>query len=171
MVYAGILAHGTALSAADRGLQRCACLHASPSDRHLLGTLGLGLLRHDEPGDSCPAAVTSPRSSARSATPTLIWQIAAQWEHFVHLIASVHSGHTSAVNVLARFGSAARRDPLYEALGHLGRLRAVFLADYFVNEAFRRELLRVLNCGESVNALNRSIYVGRVASYQAKRHD
>jgi TnpA family transposase len=89
----------------------------------------------------------------------------------VHLIASVHSGHTSAVNVLARSGSAARGDPLYEALGHLGRLRAVFLADYFVNEAFRRELLRVLNCGESVNALNRSIYVGRVASYQAKRHD
>jgi TnpA family transposase len=56
-------------------------------------------------------------------------------------------------------------------LGHLGRLRAMFLADYFVNEAFRRELLRVVNCGESVNALNRSIYVGRVASYQAKRHD
>ena len=80
--------------------------------------------------------MTSPRSSARSATPTLIWQIAAQWEHFVHLIASVHSGHTSAINVLARFGSAG-----------------------------------VLNCGDSVNALNRSIYVGRVASYQAKRHD
>src|SRR5450755_502398 len=93
MVYAGVLGHGTALSAADRGLHRCAGLHASPSDRHHLGTLGLGLLRHDEPGNSCPAAVTSPRSSARSATPTLIWQIAAQWEHFVHLIASVHSGH------------------------------------------------------------------------------
>ena len=54
----------------------------------------------------------------------------------MHLIASVHNGHTRAVNVLARFGSAG-----------------------------------VLNCGDSVNALNRSIYVGRVASYQAKRHD
>jgi TnpA family transposase len=41
----------------------------------------------------------------------------------------------------------------------------VFLADYFINEAFRRELLRVLNRGESVNALKRSIYVGPVASY------
>jgi TnpA family transposase len=99
-------------------------------------------------------------------------KIAAQWEHIVHLIASVHSGHTSAINVLARFGSAARGDPLYEALVHLGRLlRTVFLADYFVNEAFRQELLRVLNRGESVNALKRSIYVGRVASYQAKQHD
>jgi hypothetical protein len=49
-------------------------------------------------------------------------------------------------------------------------LRTVFLADYFVNDAFRRELLRVLNRGESVNSLKRSIYVGRVAGYQAKQH-
>jgi TnpA family transposase len=76
----------------------------------------------------------------------------------------VHSGHTSAINALARYGSAARGDPLYEALAQLGRLlRTVFLADYFINEAFRRELLRVLNRGESVNVLKRSIYVGRVA--------
>jgi TnpA family transposase len=34
---------------------------------------------------------------------------------------------------------------MIEALAQLGRLlRTVFLADYFVNEAFRRELLRVL---------------------------
>ena len=90
----------------------------------------------------------------------------------MHLVASVHSGHTSAIQVLARFGAASRGDPLYEALAQLGRLlRTVFLADYFVNEAFRRELLRVLNRGESVNSLKRSIYVGRVAGYQAKQHD
>ena len=97
-------------------------------------------------------------------------KVAAQWDRIVHLVASVHSGHTSAVNVLARFGSASRGDPLYEALVQLGRLlRTIFLADYFVNEAFRREILRVLNRGESVNALKRSIYVGRVAGYQAKQ--
>jgi TnpA family transposase len=39
-------------------------------------------------------------------------------------------------------------------MAQLGRLlRTVFRADYFVNEAFRRELLRVLNRGESVNSL------------------
>ena len=66
-------------------------------------------------------------------------RIAAQWEQIVHLVASVHSGHASAIQVLARFGAAARGDPLYEALAQLGRLlRTVFLADYFVNEAFRR---------------------------------
>jgi TnpA family transposase len=88
----------------------------------------------------------------------------------VHLIASVHAGHTSAVYVTARYGSASRGDPLYEAVVHLGRLlRTVFLCDYFLNDTFRRELLHVLNRGEAVNALKRAIYTGRVASHQAKR--
>jgi TnpA family transposase len=94
------------------------------------------------------------------------------WDELVHLSASVHTGYASAVNALARFGSAARGDPIYEAGVQLGRLlRTVFLADYFVNTAFRRELLRVLNRGEAVNALKRAIYTGRVAGYQAKRDD
>jgi len=63
---------------------------------------------------------------------------------------------------------AAQWDRIVQ-LGQL--LRTVFLADYFVNDAFRRELLRVLNRGESVNALKRAIDTGRVASFQAKRHD
>jgi TnpA family transposase len=97
---------------------------------------------------------------------------ARQWDAMVHLFASVHSGHSSAITVLARYGSAARGDPLYEAMVQVGKLlRTVFLCDYFVNEAFRRELLRVLNRGEAVNALKRAIYVGRVASYQAKQHE
>ena len=76
------------------------------------------------------------------------------------------------MEALARYGSAARGDPLYEALVQLGQLlRTVFLADYFVNEKFRRELLRVLNRGESVNALKRAIYTGRVANFQAKRNE
>jgi TnpA family transposase len=94
------------------------------------------------------------------------------WDRWVHLIASAYSGHTSAINVLARFGSAARGDPLYEVGVVIGRLlRTVFLADYFVNPAFRRELLRVLNRGEATNALKRLIYTGRVANYQAKSED
>jgi hypothetical protein len=84
----------------------------------------------------------------------------------------VHSGHTSAVHVTARFGSASRGDPFYEAVVHLGRLlRTVFLCDYFLNDVFRRELLRVLNRGEAVNSLRRAIYTGRVASHQAKQPD
>jgi len=40
-----------------------------------------------------------------------------------------------------------------------------------VNATVRRELLRVLNRWEVVNALKRAIYTGRVAGYQAKSDD
>src|SRR3546814_4640850 len=73
------------------------------------------------------------------------------WDTLVHLAASVMSGNASAVAALARFGSAARGDPIYEAGVQLGRLlRTAFLADYFVKDAFRNELRRVLNRGEAV---------------------
>jgi DNA-binding transcriptional regulator YiaG len=72
-------------------------------------------------------------------------KIEAQRHRMVHLFASVHSGHTSAIIALTRFGSAARGDPLDEALVQLEQLlKTLFRADYLVNEAFRRELLRVL---------------------------
>ena len=90
----------------------------------------------------------------------------------MHLAASVMSGHASAVAALARFGSAAQGDPIYEAGVQLGRLlRTAFLADYFVKDAFRNELRRVLNRGEAVNALKRAIYTGRISPAQAKRVD
>jgi TnpA family transposase len=99
-------------------------------------------------------------------------QVPTHWDPWVRLLASVYSGHTSAVSVMARFGSAARGDPLYEVGVAIGRLlRTVFLADYFVNPVFRREILRVLNRGEATNALKRLIYTGRVAGHQAKSQD
>lgn len=98
--------------------------------------------------------------------------VEAHWDTLVHLSASVMSGHASAVAALARFGSAARGDPIYDAGVQLGRLlRTAFLADYFVNASFRQELRRVLNRGEAVNALKRAIYTGRVSPAQAKRSD
>jgi TnpA family transposase len=58
----------------------------------------------------------------------------------------------------------------WEQMIHLGRLlRTVFLCDCFLNDVFRRELLRVLNRGEAANALKRAIYTGRGASHQAKQ--
>lgn len=98
--------------------------------------------------------------------------IEKHWDSLVHLAASVMSGHASAVAALARFGSVAQGDPIYEAGVQLGRLlRTAFLADYFVKDAFRNELRRVLNRGEAVNALKRAIYTGRISPAQAKRVD
>jgi len=92
------------------------------------------------------------------------------WDTLVHLAASVMSGNASAVAALARFGSAARGEPVYEAGVQLGRLlRTAFLADYFVKTPFRQELRRVLNRGEAVNAMKRAIYTGRISPAQAKR--
>ena len=138
------------------GFDLCPRLKAL-KDRHLLVPRGTGF----------PEAI---RSICHAQID--LRKIVDHWEAIVHLVASVHNGHTSAVHALARFGSASRGDPLYEAMVQLGKfLRTVFLADYFVNATFRRELLRVLNRGEAVNALKRAIYAGRVAGYQAKRDD
>jgi TnpA family transposase len=96
--------------------------------------------------------------------------IEKHWDTLVHLAASVMSGNASAVAALARFGSAARGEAVYEAGVQLGRLlRTAFLADYFVKTPFRQELRRVLNRGEAVNAMKRAIYTGRISPAQAKR--
>ena len=98
--------------------------------------------------------------------------IESHWDSLVNLSASVMTGHCSAVAAMARFGSAARSDPVYEAGVQLGRLlRTSFLADYFTNPLFRHELRRVLNRGEAMNAMKRSIYVGRIVAAQAKQDE
>jgi TnpA family transposase len=120
-----------------------------------------------------PRGTVVPDELAKVCSATLdTTAIETHWDSLVNLTASVSSGHASAVTVLARLGSAARGDPLYDAGVQLGKLlRTAFLTDYFVNEAFRRELRRVLNRGEAVNALKRAIYTGRVAPLQARRSD
>lgn len=86
------------------------------------------------PGMPIPADVESVCVASVDAS-----LIASHWDALVRLTASVMSGHASAVAVLARFRSASRSDPIYEAGVQLGRLlRTAFLADYFVNAAFRR---------------------------------
>ena len=68
---------------------------------------------------------TSEREICRASAD--LQRISSHWDQIVYLVASVHSGHTSAVYVTARFGSAFRGDPIYEPGVHLGRLlRTVF---------------------------------------------
>jgi hypothetical protein len=67
---------------------------------------------------------------------------------------------------------AAQGDRTHSAGNSLGRLiRTIYLCDYFSNPVFRRELHRILNHGESVHALERAIYVGRVAPARGRRPD
>lgn len=90
----------------------------------------------------------------------------------MHLAAPVMNGLASAVAAAARFGPVALAAPIYAAGVQLGRLlRTVFLAAYFINAAFRREVLRVLNPGGAVNARKRAMYAGRVTLARGKRVD
>jgi len=94
------------------------------------------------------------------------------WDELIRVVASVEDGTTSAVMALERFGSAARGDMTHSAGVNLGRiLRSLFLCDYFGNPVFRRELHRILNRGESLHALERSIYTGRLAPARGRRAD
>ena len=74
---------------------------------------------------------------------------------------------------MAHFASAAAvGEPLQRAANQLGRLlRTIFLCDYLSNEAFRRELHRILGHGESVHQLQRVIYFGPIPVRRARRHE
>lgn len=82
----------------------------------------------------------------------------AQWDELLRLAASIREGWCSASQVLARFGSDAQGDPLYQAAVTFGRLvRTQYLCEYFTDAGFRDAIRRVLNHGESVHQLQRSI--------------
>lgn len=94
------------------------------------------------------------------------------WDELLRVAASIFSGRATADVIMARLGSAARGDPVHRAADQLGRLlRTLFLCDYFSNPEFRREIHTVLNRGESVHQLQRSIYYGRIAPARGRRRD
>ncbi|WP_439590536.1 Tn3 family transposase [Hydrogenophaga sp.] len=94
------------------------------------------------------------------------------WDQAMRVIASIHTGRVSPKDLLERLGSNASGSPVFKALDSLGRLlRTVFLCDYFANESFRREIHTLLNRGESVHQLQRSIYFGRIAPSRGRRED
>jgi TnpA family transposase len=52
----------------------------------------------------------------------------------------------------------------------LGRLlRTIYLCDFFTKPAFRREIHRVLNRGESVHTLQRAIHAGEIPHDRGRR--
>jgi TnpA family transposase len=76
------------------------------------------------------------------------------WDGLLHVAATIEEGWRSATDVLERFGSAARGDPIFRAGDAAGQLqRTVHLCDYFTLPDFRRPLHHVLERGESVHAL------------------
>lgn len=94
------------------------------------------------------------------------------WDELVRIAASIRSGKCRAVEALARFGSAARGQAVYEGGVHVGRLfRSIFLIDYFTNATFRAEMQHVLNRGEAVHNVQRAIHIGKIPVELARRQE
>jgi len=111
-----------------------------------------------------PKGMDIPKALASVVDATLQLDcIKERWDDLLRISASISNGTVSAVLVLERFGSAAQGDPIYRAAKMLGRLlRTIYLCDYFTKPAFRREIHRVLNRGESVHTLQRAIHSGQI---------
>jgi TnpA family transposase len=120
-----------------------------------------------------PRDVSVPPSLAAVVVPDVsLPHIEAGWDQLIRVAASMKGGWLSAVLALTRFGSAARVDPIHQAGNALGKLlRSLFLCDYLSNEGFRREILRVLNQGESVHTLQRVMHAGSIAASRGRRHE
>ncbi len=84
--------------------------------------------------------------------------VEAQWDELLRLAASIRQGWCSASQVLQRLGSDAQGSHLYQAAQTFGRLvRTQFLCQYFLDAKLRDAMRRVLNRGESVHQLQRTI--------------
>lgn len=98
--------------------------------------------------------------------------IEAGWELLLRLAASIKIGRTTAQVALQRLGSAAYGDDLHRAGDALGKLlRTVYLCDYFTAPEFRREILMLLNRGESSHALERDLNRGLIRHDRGRRSD
>jgi TnpA family transposase len=118
-----------------------------------------------------PKGMDIPKSLASLVDATLHLDCIKEcWDELLRICASISNGTVSAALILERFGSAAQGDPIYRAARMLGRLlRTIYLCDYFTKPAFRREIHRVLNRGESVHTLQRAIHSGEVPHERGRR--
>jgi TnpA family transposase len=99
-------------------------------------------------------------------------KIDAGYDGLVQVVASIKHAGTSADLAMKRYGSAASRDPVYQAGNALGMLQlSVFLCDYFTNPPFRREMLRLLDLGETIHGLQRKLFRGSVAPKRGRRRE
>src|SRR5574338_501155 len=92
------------------------------------------------------------------------------WDELTRLAASVLTGKTSAIDVMFRFGAAARGLPLYDACVHAGKLlRTLFLCDWYTKPVFQRELGGMLSRGEPVYTLQRTLHDGKMPRSSSRR--
>ncbi len=106
------------------------------------------------------------------AVPIPLKTLRTHWDDLLPLAASIREGWCSASQILARFGSDAQGDPLYQAAVTFGRLvRTQYLCEYFADPTFRDAIRRVLNHGESIHQLQRAIRPYAIGPKRGRSHD
>ena len=120
-----------------------------------------------------PRDVKVPASLEAIIDRNVSWQsIVRNWDPLVRIAASMSSGWCSASLTLDRFGAAAQGNPTYTAAVALGKvLRTIYLCDYLACPAFRKEILSLLNQGESLHTLQRALHHGPVGAKRGRRNE
>lgn len=99
-------------------------------------------------------------------------RIVKVWDEMLRIVASIRTRRVSVAWMLERLGTYGHDDPVTLGFENLGMLlRTEFQCEYLTNPAFRIELRTLLNRGESVHALQRAIYYGRVTAERGRRED
>ena len=91
------------------------------------------------------------------------WElIRKQYDEMVKHATALRLGTVDSEAILKRFTKNNQSHPTYKALSELGRaIKTIFLCNYLMNEAVRREIQEGLNVVENWNSANGFIYYGR----------
>ncbi len=89
--------------------------------------------------------------------------VARHWDDLARIAASLNQGWVTASLLVSKLHAQPRQSTLTKALLEYGRaVRTVFLLRYLPDPAYRREISRQLNKGESLHALRRRIFFGQL---------
>lgn len=96
--------------------------------------------------------------------------VARHWDGLARIAASLNQGWVTASLLVAKLQAQSRQSTATKALVEHGRaVRTLFLLRYLPDPAYRREISRQLNKGESFHALRRRIFIGQLG--QIRRAD
>jgi len=95
-----------------------------------------------------------------------------QYDEMVKFATALRLGTADAESILRRFTRNNLQHPTYRALAELGKsIKTIFLCEYLLSEALRREIHEGLNVIENWNSANSFIFFGRHGEISTNRLD
>jgi TnpA family transposase len=98
--------------------------------------------------------------------------IVPQYDEMIKFTTALVQGTADPEALLRRFQRTNVRHPTYRALAEFGKgSKTMFLCDYFMSEALRREIQEGLNVVESWNRANDVLFFGRGSEMATNRQE